>query len=135
MPRRHARLRHVHDRLGGLELGPARVERGRVAVRADAEQDEVELVGQLDIGRAQGMDLALGNGHAVEERLAREALVRVGMIGRNEPLVAPPNVPVLPVERQRRESPVDGWSGRSARERDPKSPTRPIRDEGCGELA
>jgi hypothetical protein len=66
------------------------------------------------------MDLVLGDPDAVEERLAREPLVRVGMMGRHVALVAPPDVPAPPVEVALGEALVDGADGRSAGQRDPK---------------
>ena len=44
------------------------------------------------------MDLLLRNRHVVEQRLAGHALVRVGVVRRDDALVAPPDVPGRPVE-------------------------------------
>jgi hypothetical protein len=89
-----------------------------VPVRAEAEEDEVEALGQLRLGRAEGVDLLLGDGDAGEERLAGEALVRVRVLGRHEALVAPPDVPGVPVEGKLREALVDAAGRRAAGERD-----------------
>jgi hypothetical protein len=66
------------------------------------------------------MDLVLGDTDPIEKSLAREPLVRVGMIGRHVALVAPPDVPVRPVELALGEALVDGTDGRSAGQCDPK---------------
>jgi len=69
-----------------------------VPIGADPEEDHIEARRELDVRRAERMDLLLGHGDSVEERLAREPLVRVGVIRWNVTLVAPPDVPGPPVE-------------------------------------
>ena len=59
----------------------------------EAEQDEIEALRQLDVGGAQRVDLLLGDRHPREESLAAQALVRVGIVGGHQPLVAPPDMP------------------------------------------
>jgi len=66
------------------------------------------------------MDLVLGNADAVEERLSREPLVRVRVIGGHVPLVAPPDVPSRPVEVVLGEALVDGPDLGAARQGDAK---------------
>jgi hypothetical protein len=63
--RRQARLRDVEYGAGSRELllVPG-VERGRVTVRSDAEQDEVEGLRERDVGRPQRMNLLVRNGDA-----------------------------------------------------------------------
>jgi hypothetical protein len=106
------------DGLGCVERGVAREERGAVPVRPDAEQDEVEPVRQLHLRRAQRVDLLLRDVHPVEKGPAGHALVRVRMIGRDDALVAPPDVPGAPVEVELGEPPVDALGRRAAGERD-----------------
>jgi hypothetical protein len=108
---------HERARVGELLL-VAREERGRVAVGAEAEEDEVERARKVDVGRAQRVDLLLGNRYAGEQGLAGEALVRVGMVRRDEAVVAPPDVPGRPVEVELRQPLVDRPRRRPARERD-----------------
>jgi hypothetical protein len=91
-----------------------------VPVRPDPEQDEIEARRQLDLRRAQRVDLLLGHADTVEERLAREALVRVGMVRRDVALVAPPDVPAGPVEVLTREPLIDGRGRRAAGQGDPE---------------
>lgn len=79
-----------------------------MAVGPDAEQDEVEVRRQLDFRGAQRMNLRLRHVDAGEERLPRELLVREVVFGRDVALVAPPDVPVLPVEALSRDPLVDG---------------------------
>jgi hypothetical protein len=70
------------------------------------------------------MNLRLRHGDAGEERLPRELLVREVVVGRDVALVAPPDVPVLPVEGLPREPLVDGSDRRAPREGDAKGPAR-----------
>jgi hypothetical protein len=70
------------------------------------------------------MNLGLRHVDAGEERLPREPLVRKIVVRRNVALVAPPDVPVLPVEALRRDPLVDGADRRAAGERDAKRPAR-----------
>jgi len=93
-----------------------------VAVRADPEQDEVETLRKLDLGRPQRMDLLLGNGNTGEERLARQPLVGALVVRRNVPLVRPPDVPRAPDELRRCEALVDGADRRPAGQRDSEGP-------------
>ena len=95
-----------------------------MTVRPDAEQNEVEARRQLDVRRAQRMNLRLGHVDPREERLPRELFIRELVVGRDVPLVAPPDVPVLPVESLRREPLVDCADRRAAGERDAKGPAR-----------
>jgi len=113
-----ARLRHVHDGRRRLELGLPRKEGGGVPVGADAEQDEVEPLRQLDACRAQRMDLILRHRDFRQKRLAREALVRALVLGRHVALVAPPHVPAIPSKFLLRQLLVDGLDARAAREGD-----------------
>jgi hypothetical protein len=92
-----------------------------VAVRPETEEDQVECRRERDVGRAQRMDLAVGNVDPVQERFTREALVRVRVVGRNVPLVAPPNVPVGPVDVVPRQSFVDRAGCGTAGERNAKA--------------
>jgi hypothetical protein len=119
--RRPTWLGDVDNRIGCLELGATGVERSRVAVRPEAEQDEVERRRKLDVGRAQRMDLVVGNADAIEERFTREPFVRVGVARRNVSLVAPPDMPVGPVEVVFGQSLVDRAGRRPAGERDAKA--------------
>ena len=119
--RRPARLGNVDDRIGRLELGATGVKRSRMAVRPEAEQDEVERGRKRDVGRAQWMDLVVGNADAIEERLTCEPLVRIGVVRRNVSLVAPPDMPVGPVEIVFGQSLVDRADRRPAGERDAKA--------------
>jgi hypothetical protein len=68
------------------------------------------------------MNLRLGHVDPGEELLPRELFVRELVMGRNVALIAPPDVPVLPVEALRREPLVDGADRRAAGERDAKGP-------------
>jgi hypothetical protein len=70
------------------------------------------------------MNLRLRHVDAGEERLPRELLVREIVVGRNVALVAPPDVPALPVEGLLREPLVDAADRRATGERDPKGPAR-----------
>ena len=116
------RHRDVDERAGiGELLLVAGEERGRVPVGADAEQDEVERApGARASSERSGWICSSGIGDAREERLAGQALVRVGVVGRHEALVAPPDVPRRPVELQLRKPLVDGARRRAARQRDPE---------------
>jgi hypothetical protein len=104
--------------------------------RPDAEQNEVEPGGKLRVPRPEGVDLLFRDADAREERLAGEALVRVLVVGRDEPLVTPPDVPRAPIDRDAREALIDGSDRRAAGEGDPEGegPARPLRDPGSGEL-
>lgn len=115
MRRRPARLGNVDDRapVGELLVAPG-IERAGVAVRPDPEQDEVEALGELDLLRAERMDLILRNRNVSEQRFPRQALVRVLVLGRDEPLVAPPDVPRAPVELELGKTLVDSPGRRSA---------------------
>jgi len=66
-------------------------------IKAHAEQDEVEAIRKLDVGRAQRVDLLFGNRNPGEQRLARKLLVRAIVVGRHVALIAPPDVPARPV--------------------------------------
>jgi hypothetical protein len=70
------------------------------------------------------MNLRLPHVDPGEERLPRELFVRKVIVGRDVALVAPPYVPVLPVEGLRGEALVDGADRRAAGERDPEGPVR-----------
>jgi hypothetical protein len=70
------------------------------------------------------MNLRLRHVDAGEERLPREPLVRKIVVRRNVALVAPPDVPALPVEGLLREPLVDAADRRATGERDPKRPAR-----------
>jgi hypothetical protein len=84
------------------------IERAGVPVRSDSEQDEIEAVGELDLLRTERVDLILRNRDASEQRLPRQALVRVLVLGRDEPLVAPPDLPRGPTKLEPRKVLVDG---------------------------
>jgi hypothetical protein len=122
-------------RVGQL-LVVAGVEGCGVAVRPNAEEDEVERLRQLDVSGAERVDLLLRDRDSVEERLPREALVGVLVIGRDEALVAPPDVPRLPGQLELGEALVDGPDPRSAGERDSEglAPARPLGDPAGPEL-
>jgi hypothetical protein len=77
------------------------------------------------------MNLLLRHADTVEERLAREALVRVGVVRRDVALVAPPDVPAGPVEVLTREPLVDRRGGRATGQGDPeRARTGARRDPG-----
>jgi hypothetical protein len=95
-----------------------------VAVGPDAEEDEIEARRQVDVCGAQRMNLRLGHVDAVQEGLPRELLVREVVVRRDVALVAPPDMPVLPVEGLRREPLVGGADRRASGERDSKRPAR-----------
>ncbi len=126
MRRRHPGLGDVDDRpgVGELLLVPG-VQRGRVAVGADAEQHEVEGFRERDARRAQRVDLLLRDGNAPQQRLAGQPLVRVPVLGRDEPLVAPPDVPRAPVELEPGEMLVGRARRRPAGEGDAERASRP----------
>jgi hypothetical protein len=68
------------------------------------------------------MNLRLRHVDAGEERLPREPLVRKIVVRRNVALVAPPDVPALPVEGLLCKPLVDAADRRATGERDPKGP-------------
>jgi hypothetical protein len=96
-----------------------------MAVGADAEEDELERVGQLHVDRPKRMHLLLRDRNAGEERLARHPLVRVFVIRWDDAVVAPPDVPGRPVEVTLGQPPVDRLGRAAARERDPER-ARPL---------
>src|SRR5689334_1347125 len=107
-PRLEARLRSDHLPVGHVERRLARKERGDVAVRADAEQEQVELRrAELDLVRARRrvraalaldpVDAARRPLDPVEEGTLRHPVVRVRVLRRYAPLVAPPQVDAAPV--------------------------------------
>ena len=121
MRRGQARLGDVDERAQVRELRIVpREERGCVAVGADAEEDQVEGVGQLDVQRAQRVDLLVRYGHPGEERLARQTLVGLVVLGRNDSLVAPPHVPRRPIEFEPCQPLVYSPWRRPTGQRDPK---------------
>jgi hypothetical protein len=71
------------------------------------------------------MDLLVRNGDTRQQRLAGETLVRVRMVGRDEALVAPPDVPRAPLELDPGEALVGGRGGRASGECDPERTRRP----------
>jgi hypothetical protein len=123
--RRHPRLGNLDERagVGELLLVPG-IERSGVAVGADAEQREVEGLRKRDVRRAQRVDLLLGDRDALEQRLAGQPLVRVRVLGRDEALVAPPDVPPAPVELEPGETLVDRARRRPPGERDAERASR-----------
>jgi hypothetical protein len=70
------------------------------------------------------MDLLLGHRHLREQCLARETLVRALVVGRNVALVAPPDVPVPPIELEVAQALVDGADRGAAGQSNPKRLTR-----------
>jgi hypothetical protein len=66
------------------------------------------------------MDLLLRQRHLRKEAVARELLVRELVVGRNVALVAPPDVPVRPVELALGQPLVDLADGGAARQSDPE---------------
>jgi hypothetical protein len=121
MRRREAWDRDVDERarVGELFLVP-REEGRRVPVRAEAEEDEVERPRQADLERAERMDLLLRDRRPGEKRLPRQPLVRVGVLRRDDALVAPPDVPGRPVGLELRQALVNGPRCRATGQRDPK---------------
>jgi hypothetical protein len=107
-----------------------------VPVRPDAEKDEVEAVRKLDVDRTERMDPVFAHADAPEQGFPREALVRELVAGWDVTLVAPPNVPRLPVQVEPGEALVDETNGRPTRERDPErvTPRRPTGNPARGEL-
>jgi hypothetical protein len=91
-----------------------------MAVRAEAEEHEVERLRQLDVPRAKRVNLLLRDRDAIEERLARHPFVRVLVIRRDEPLVAPPDVPGGPLELHTGQPLVGRTRRGAAGQRDPK---------------
>jgi hypothetical protein len=123
--RGHPGLGDVDDRagVGELPLVP-RIERGGVAVGADAEQHEVEGLRERGVRRAQRMDLLLGDRDALEQRLPGQPLVRVRVLGRDEAFVAPPDMPCAPVELEAGETLVSRPRRRPPGERDAERASR-----------
>jgi hypothetical protein len=82
------------------------------------------------------VNLLLRDGDAVEERPPGHALVRVRVVRRDEPLVAPPDVPRGPVEVERGEPLVDDARRRAAGEgdREPVAPARAVGDPAGAQL-
>ena len=126
--RLEARLRCNCKTIAHVERGRAGEEGGRVPVRAEAEQDEIEWLalegGIVSLSRFDRRPFRRDRMHRrhddepFEKGFAYEQLIRTGIVGRNATVVAEPEVGISPVGVSGRRELVGTAGGGAAREND-----------------